>query len=143
MRWRAAGCCSACASSRPACSANCCGRAPRLIGLVGFAAIAGVWYRGGESWLGLLTALVGMVGGGAMVWAVRIVGSAALRKEAMGFGDVTLMMMIGAFLGWQPTIFIFFIAPFAGLVDRRHADDPSPRRRDPLRAVPLPRRPLR
>jgi leader peptidase (prepilin peptidase)/N-methyltransferase len=87
-----------------------------LIGLIGFAAIAGVWYRGGESWLGLLTALVGMVGGGAMVWAVRIVGSAALRKEAMGFGDVTLMMMIGAFLGWQPTIFIFFMAPFAGLL---------------------------
>ena len=87
-----------------------------LIGLVGFVAIAGVWYRGGESWLGLLTALVGMVGGGAMVWAVRIVGSAALRKEAMGFGDVTLMMMIGAFLGWQPTIFIFFMAPFAGLI---------------------------
>ena len=51
-----------------------------------------------------------------MVWAVRIVGSAALRKEAMGFGDVTLMMMIGAFLGWQPTIFIFFMAPFAGLL---------------------------
>jgi leader peptidase (prepilin peptidase)/N-methyltransferase len=87
-----------------------------LIGLVGFVAIAAVWYRGGESWLGLLTALVGMVGGGAMVWAVRIVGSAALRKEAMGFGDVTLMMMIGAFLGWQPTIFIFFMAPFAGLL---------------------------
>ena len=87
-----------------------------LVGLVGFAGIAGVWYRGGESWVGLLTALVGMVGGGAMVWAVRIVGSAALRKEAMGFGDVTLMMMIGAFLGWQATIFIFFIAPFAGLL---------------------------
>jgi leader peptidase (prepilin peptidase) / N-methyltransferase len=87
-----------------------------LIGLVGFAAIAAIWYRGGPSWIGLLTALVGMVGGGGMIWAVRIVGSAALRKEAMGFGDVTLMMMIGAFLGWQATIFIFFIAPFAGLV---------------------------
>lgn len=87
-----------------------------LIGLAGVAAIVAVWFRGGESWVGLLTALVGIIGGGAMVWAVRIVGSAALRKEAMGFGDVTLMMMIGAFLGWQPTIFIFFIAPFAGLV---------------------------
>ena len=32
-----------------------------LIGLVGFVAITAVWYRGGESWLGLLTALVGMV----------------------------------------------------------------------------------
>jgi hypothetical protein len=51
-----------------------------------------------------------------MVWAVRIVGSAAMRREAMGFGDVTLMMMIGAFLGWQAGILIFFLAPFAGLV---------------------------
>ncbi|HEX6963707.1 MAG TPA: A24 family peptidase [Lacipirellula sp.] len=87
-----------------------------LIALAGAAVIIGVWYLGGPSWVGLLTALAGMIGGSAMVWAVRIVGSAALRREAMGFGDVTLMMMIGAFLGWQPCIFIFFIAPFAGLV---------------------------
>jgi len=33
----------------------------------------------------------------------------------MGFGDVTLMMMIGTFLGWQSGLILFFIAPFAGL----------------------------
>jgi leader peptidase (prepilin peptidase) / N-methyltransferase len=92
-------------------------RTPLLwIGVVGVITITGVWFRGGAAWLGLLTALVGVIGGGAMVWAVRIVGSWALHKEAMGFGDVTLMMMIGAFLGWQPGIFIFFIAPIAGLL---------------------------
>jgi leader peptidase (prepilin peptidase)/N-methyltransferase len=92
-------------------------RPPLLwIGAAGVLGIVVAWYRGGAAWVGLLTVLVGMIGGGALVWAVRIVGSAALRKEAMGFGDVTLMMMIGAFLGWQPCIFIFFIAPFAALV---------------------------
>lgn len=92
-------------------------RPPLLwIGLGGGIAIVGVWFAGGPNWVGLLTSLVGMIGGGAMVWAVRIVGKWALRKEAMGFGDVTLMMMIGAFLGWQSGIFIFFIAPFAGLI---------------------------
>ncbi len=92
-------------------------RPPLLwIELTGVAATVAVWYRGGAAWVGLLTALVGMIGGSAIVWAVRIVASISLRREALGFGDVTLMMMIGAFLGWQAGVLIFFLAPFAGLV---------------------------
>ena len=45
--------------------------------------------------------------GGGIVWAVRIIASQALGVEAMGFGDVTLMCMIGAFVGWQPALLIF------------------------------------
>jgi len=84
--------------------------------IVGALAIALVWYRGGLGWEGLLTALVGMAAGGSLIWAVRIVGSAVLQREAMGFGDVTLMAMLGAFLGWQSCLVIFFLAPFAGLL---------------------------
>ncbi len=69
-----------------------------------------------SAWHGLLTALVGMLFGGALVWAVRIVGFLGLRKEAMGFGDVTLMAMIGAFLGWQSTLVAFFFAPVVAVV---------------------------
>jgi leader peptidase (prepilin peptidase)/N-methyltransferase len=47
---------------------------------------------------------------------VRIAGSSALRREALGFGDVTLMMMVGAFLGWQAGVVIFFLSPFAALL---------------------------
>jgi prepilin signal peptidase PulO-like enzyme (type II secretory pathway) len=86
------------------------------IGVAGAAAIIAVWFRGGAMWVGLLTALVGLIGCALLPWTIRIVGSGALRKEALGFGDVTLMMMIGAFLGWQPSIFVFFLAPFAALV---------------------------
>jgi prepilin signal peptidase PulO-like enzyme (type II secretory pathway) len=91
---------------------------PPLLGieLGGAVAIAAVWWRGGAAWIGLLSALVGMIGGSAIVWAVRVVASTALRREALGFGDVTLMMMIGAFLGWQAGVLVFFLSPFAGMV---------------------------
>jgi leader peptidase (prepilin peptidase) / N-methyltransferase len=90
-----------------------------VMGVIGSLVITLVWYCGGHGWLGwqaLLSALVGMAASGGLVWAVRIVGTAVLHREAMGFGDVTLMAMIGAFLGWQCGLIIFFLAPFAGLV---------------------------
>ena len=44
-----------------------------------------------------------------------MVGSTVLQREAMGFGDVTLLAMIGTFVGWQASLAIFFIAPMFGL----------------------------
>jgi len=68
-----------------------------------------------ENWQALLSGLIGMAVAGSIVWAVRIVASNALGMEAMGFGDVTLMAMVGAFIGWQPSLLVFFIAPFISL----------------------------
>jgi prepilin signal peptidase PulO-like enzyme (type II secretory pathway) len=78
--------------------------------------IAVVWKNGTFRWQSGFSALIGMAVGGLLIWGVRIVGTWALQREAMGFGDVTFMAMIGAFLGWQPCVFIFFLAPFAGIV---------------------------
>jgi leader peptidase (prepilin peptidase) / N-methyltransferase len=86
------------------------------LAVIGSLAIAVVWFRNPPGWQGLLTALVGMAAGGGLMWLVRIIASAMLHREAMGFGDVTLMAMIGAFLGWQPCLLVFFLAPFAGIV---------------------------
>lgn len=74
-----------------------------------------VWWISGPSWQALLTGLIGMAGSGAIVWAIRIVGQMALGQEAMGFGDVTLMGMIGPFVGWQCGLIIFFMSPFAAM----------------------------
>lgn len=60
-------------------------------------------------------ALLGAMVGGGVVWAVRIVGSLAFGKEAMGMGDVHLMFGVGACLGWIDPTLAFFIAPFFGI----------------------------
>lgn len=88
-----------------------------VLWLAGCLALAlAAWLAPPENWATLLTALVGMAAGGGIIWAVRIVGGLALGQEAMGFGDVTLMAMIGSFIGWQGALIVFFLAPFAGLV---------------------------
>lgn len=57
---------------------------------------------------GLVASLLGaFVGSGLILW-VALVAEAVLKKEAMGFGDVKLMGAIGAFCGWQGSIFAFF-----------------------------------
>ena len=82
----------------------------------GSVAIALAWWWGSAAWTGLLTSLVGLAMSGGMIWAVRLVGTAALRREAMGFGDVTLMMMVGTFVGWQASVVTFFVAAVMGVV---------------------------
>jgi prepilin signal peptidase PulO-like enzyme (type II secretory pathway) len=85
--------------------------------VMGTAAIVFTWALAADAnWAGLLSALVGLAGLGLFVWAVRIVCSSALRVEALGFGDVTLMMMVGTFIGWQAGVIAFFIAPLTALV---------------------------
>jgi prepilin signal peptidase PulO-like enzyme (type II secretory pathway) len=70
------------------------------------------WSIGGLAWDRLFSALMGLAFGGALIWAVRIIAGYALGVEAMGFGDVTLMAMIGAWMGWQPALLVFVFAPF-------------------------------
>ncbi len=65
---------------------------------------------------GLAWSLSGAVVGAGLTWLVKEVAQRVLGKPSMGAGDVTLMAMIGAFLGWQPTVVAFFLAPLLALV---------------------------
>jgi len=87
-----------------------------IIWSIGTLGILVVWNWQGEHWHGLLTALVGMAVGGGVVWIIRIIATWALNVEAMGFGDVTLMAMIGAMVGWQAALVAFFLSPFAAIL---------------------------
>lgn len=80
------------------------------------ATAAGVWFTGDAPlWLTVLSGvLLGYLIGGAVVWGVRVLGSLAFGKEAMGLGDVHLMAAVGACLGWIDPVIAFFLAAFLG-----------------------------
>jgi leader peptidase (prepilin peptidase) / N-methyltransferase len=73
------------------------------------------WLDPHRHWHGLAWSLAGGLCGAGLTWLVRFCSSRILRREALGLGDVTLMGMIGTFVGWQPTVFVFLIAPLCGL----------------------------
>lgn len=76
--------------------------------VLGLAAIGSAWaWLPTENWQSLLGSLFGMAFGGGLIWAIRVVGTLAMGREAMGFGDVTLMAMIGACFGWQAVLMAF------------------------------------
>jgi prepilin signal peptidase PulO-like enzyme (type II secretory pathway) len=81
----------------------------------GLAAIVAAWLVGGERFAGLESALVGLAISAGLVWSVREGASRAMGREAMGLGDVTLMAMVGAWIGWQASVLAFFLAAFIGL----------------------------
>lgn len=66
--------------------------------------------------LGLYQSFLGVIIGGGVIWLTGIFGDFVFKKETMGGGDVKLLAMIGAFLGWPMAILTFFIAPFFGSI---------------------------
>lgn len=63
---------------------------------------------------GLLYSFEGALAGGGSIYIMGILGELIFRREAMGGGDVKLMAMIGAFLGWKLALVTFFVAPIFG-----------------------------
>ncbi len=62
------------------------------------------------------TSVVGAAAGGGLIWFIGWAGEKVFKKEAMGFGDVKLMAMIGGFLGWQGVIYSMILACVAGSI---------------------------
>ncbi len=57
---------------------------------------------------------IGSIVGGGLLWLVAILGSMALKREAMGGGDIKMMAMLGAFLGWQGALLTIFLGALLG-----------------------------
>jgi len=59
-------------------------------------------------------AVIGAVAGGGALWLIAILGTWAFKKEAMGGGDIKMMTMIGAFLGWKGALLTVFLGALVG-----------------------------
>jgi leader peptidase (prepilin peptidase)/N-methyltransferase len=64
----------------------------------------------------VLGALLGAAVGFAILWLVGVIGKWIFKEEAMGGGDVKMMAMVGAFLGWQGVLLTIFLGALAGTV---------------------------
>ncbi len=66
--------------------------------------------------IGWRDSLLGILLGGGMLLAIGEAYRWLRGKEGMGLGDVKLLAMIGAFLGWQGVIFTLFVGSCLGAV---------------------------
>lgn len=65
---------------------------------------------------GLVDALLGAALGAGILWAIRWTWLRATGTDAMGLGDVKMLAMIGAFLGWQQVFVVLMLSTVAGAV---------------------------
>lgn len=63
-----------------------------------------------------LRALLGALVGYSLLWAVKLAAEKALKKPALGVGDIHMMAMVGAFTGVSGALLTIFLGSVLGLV---------------------------
>ncbi|MDD5155892.1 MAG: prepilin peptidase [Candidatus Omnitrophica bacterium] len=93
-----------------------------------FNGMRGLHYRSfAYDWRPLINSFLGIIIGGGVIWLTGFLFDQVYFKllkkgpidgetESMGFGDVKLLAMVGAFLGWPTALLTFFLAPFFAAV---------------------------
>ncbi|MFA4917033.1 MAG: prepilin peptidase [Syntrophales bacterium] len=64
--------------------------------------------------LRLKEALLGILLGGGSLYVVAFVYELLTKREGMGGGDIKLLAMLGAFLGWKSLLFILLFSSLLG-----------------------------
>jgi len=64
--------------------------------------------------ISVLDSLLGILAGGGILLIVSTTYYLLTRREGMGFGDVKLLAMIGAFLGWKGALMGLITGAFVG-----------------------------
>jgi leader peptidase (prepilin peptidase)/N-methyltransferase len=60
--------------------------------------------------------LIGIALGGGVLWAIAEGYYRIRHEEGLGMGDVKMLAMVGAFIGWELTLVTLMMASFAGSI---------------------------
>jgi leader peptidase (prepilin peptidase)/N-methyltransferase len=63
---------------------------------------------------GPIESLIGLLLGGGLLWAIAEAWFRLRKVDAMGFGDVKMLAMVGAWLGWKMVILTFVLSSMMG-----------------------------
>ncbi len=84
-----------------------------LIGLVAGSSILPNPFMRAES-LGFMSSVIGAVSGFGLYYLIAFLSLTIMKKEGMGGGDVKMMAMVGAFMGWKAVILATFLGSLGG-----------------------------
>jgi leader peptidase (prepilin peptidase)/N-methyltransferase len=80
--------------------------------LAGFAAVS-LFRLNGLSWK---DSLMGMIIGGGLLYLIGVSYERLRKKEGMGMGDVKLLAMIGAWMGYMALPYIILVSSLTGII---------------------------
>jgi leader peptidase (prepilin peptidase)/N-methyltransferase len=66
--------------------------------------------------VGVINSVLGLTVGGGILWFLAWLSPYLFGKEGMGGGDIKLLAMIGAFLGWKPALLTIMIGSLTGSI---------------------------
>jgi leader peptidase (prepilin peptidase)/N-methyltransferase len=66
--------------------------------------------------VGVINSVAGLAVGGGILWLLAWLSPYLFGKEGMGGGDIKLLAMIGAFLGWKPALLTIMIGSLTGSI---------------------------
>ncbi len=67
-------------------------------------------------WIPFAGSLLGIVAGGGILWLVAILYLRIRKIEGLGFGDIKMMALVGAFLGWRYAWLTILMGSLLGVV---------------------------
>ncbi len=87
---------------------------PDIISLPGI--VVGFFFSFVNSQLTWQSSLIGLLVGGGILYSIALLYFILRKQEGMGGGDIKLLAMIGAFLGWQSLLFVIFFSSLTGTI---------------------------